>query len=401
MWAIVVVTEYDDDTSSNCITSYDQDVIEAVKLNIDNYLDVRVLIGKLFTRAYNYGFVENTVPAAPGYGDSNLRLYLNHIFQQYMNVGIARVYIGFEDNSFVSYGFARDDKGNDRYESYSFRENGFPNDNDKLRKFYRASNGEVYSPAGSFLETNYSVTARGWYKDGKTYKVPFFPALYAAASDGLLTVSYAIPILDGTGTFKGCLAMDTTLDSLNNEMNAYNEDGFVSYIMESMATNPLSSLTNANQYKLVATSNFAPVNDTEGNRISADVASSFYISKSASYLKTNEDFLPPLTTQVDSSIPALSFEMTRLKYSYSNLRWDIVTTEQLLLTSPASSSTASMSSKNDDELATETRDIAAATLAFVFFVFIGGCVVVYYFSKKSFPSSSPSGQSPMHNNDKL
>jgi hypothetical protein len=181
-------------------------------------------------------------------------------------------------------------------------------------------------------------------------------------------------------------------------MNAYNENGFVSYIMESKAINPITGVENKEQYKLVATSNFAPVNDTNGNRISADVAKAFYISKSASYLKTNEDFLPPLTTQVDSSTPELTFEMNRLKYSYSNLRWDIVTTEQLLLTSPASSSTASASSKNDDELATETRDIAAATLAFVFFVFIGGCVAVYYFSKKSLPSSSPSGQSPMHNN---
>jgi hypothetical protein len=150
----------------------------------------------------------------------------------------------------------------------------------------------------------------------------------------------------------------------------------------------------------VATSNFAPVNDTQGNRISADVAKAFYISKSASYFRNNDALFADgaLTTQVESSIPELSFEMNRLKYSYSNLRWDIVTTEQLLLTSPASSSTASASSKNDDELATETRDIAAATLAFVFFVFIGGCVAVYYFSKKSFPSSSPSGQSPMHNN---
>jgi hypothetical protein len=405
-WAIVVVTEYDGDTSSNCITRYDQDIIEAVKLNVDNYLDVRVLIGKLFTRAYNYGVVSSTVPAAPGVDNSNLQLFLSHIFQQYMGIGIARVYIGFKDNSAVSYGWYRaapkeKDKGNDNYESYTFRENGFPNNNDKLRLYYRATNGVVNSdsdPPTPFATLNYSVTGRSFYKDCKKYNMSYFTAVEMSPSDGLLKISYSVPILDSSGNFKGCFTSDTTMDSLNNEMNAYNENGFVSYIMESKAINPITGVENKEQYKLVATSNFAPVNDTNGNRISADVAKAFYISKSASYLKTNEDFLPPLTTQVDSSTPELPFEMTRLKYSYSNLRWDIVTTEQLLLTSPASSSTVLMSSKNDDEVATETRDIAAATLSFVFFVFIGGCVAVYYFSKESLPSSSPSGQSPMHNN---
>jgi hypothetical protein len=245
-----------------------------------------------------------------------------------------------------------------------------------------------------------------------------FSSINVSSTDGQISFAYVIPIMIG-GIFKGAMAVDITVSSLSNQLNEYNDNGFVSYIMEAMATNTYSGIQNPSKYMLVANSNAAPLNTTKGQKIRADVSDSFYISKSAEYLieleKEEEPFVEGDTTILDdTSVPDLNFEMTRLKYAYSNLKWDIVTTEQLhtyvessepipMTQPPTEAPTgipASISFDQDDEVAMQTRDIAAATLAFVVVGFVIA-VSYFYYQGKNIVVTPSTSSSPMHSKQEL
>lgn len=350
-WAIVVLSDFSPDANVNCIRKYDEDVLNGVKANIDNYLDYAVSVGSTMKKGLDFGVINATSPPLPGYGNSNVQYYFHHLFRVYNARGFSRVHMGREDNSFLSYGYATGSVGSTLYEAYSFRAPDVAGQN-IMRDFYHTQmwDGNVKDTT-PFKNTTYDLKARPWYVNAKAYKKPFFTDVYVGASDGKLTVSFIVPFfaVDGV-TFAGTFGMDIFLEGLSAVLKDFDKNGFMTYIMEAKAnmitSNPPAE--NPDAYKLVAVSNACPVNNTyvngaklEPTRVNAVDAESFYVAKSAAYFKAHDTVAfreGDMTTAVDSSVSDLTFEETRLKYAYSNLRWDLVTTEQLYPTVTAPTS---------------------------------------------------------------
>ena len=166
MWTVVTATKYEHDAHMDCLKKYDEDVIEAVKLNVDSYLDKAVSSVKTLSTAMKYGVINAT--AAGGINKGNTQLLMRHLFNEYKSFGFARFYIGWEDNSFEMYGFARADLGNDLYESYSYRPGDTATSENPMREYYRASHGDVTGNT-AFKVMSYNCTKRG--VDISTYSI--------------------------------------------------------------------------------------------------------------------------------------------------------------------------------------------------------------------------------------
>lgn len=434
-WTIVAVTGYNTNANANCMRKYDEDPILAIKSDTDAYLYNFVRAADAVKKAYDISVIPPD--AAPNTGfpatcdgcdNSNTQLYLRHIYAQYMHAGVTRVYIGWEDNSFMLYGSLREVTGlAKRVESYVYRPANTATSQNPPRNYYRASNGKVESSA-PFRSHSYNVTKRNWYIDVKAYQKPMFPSIYTSASDGIihififisvfypnylnvpkilgtLSLVYVVPFFKpGTTVFAGAIAVDIDLQSLSTNLHwSFNKYGLVSYIMESSANIAPYGLDNPDKYKLVAVSNVTPVNDTSGGRVDATKAPNYFISKSSVNIQSNDIIFKAdnLQTTTDTSNPAIPFEQNRLKYAFSNIMWDIVTTEQLQTTTQVPTSaptvaTAASANANDD-FAEQTRDIAGATLAFVVIAFFGSIILWYsgMLGGKPGPVSGPAS-SPMH-----